>query len=104
MSLVDRGECCIHHSMLKTYGVSELSSGSDDVVKQIKKCNLIEGIDFLLRRLAEQSETSRGRPLPRSLNNIMHSYFLVIKLNIAYNTLYKPQKCPSNDASSNYGS
>jgi hypothetical protein len=49
ISLVDKDECCIHHSMLKTYGVSELSSGSDDVLKQIKKCKLVEGKGYLLR-------------------------------------------------------
>lgn len=46
--------------MLKKYGISELSNGSNDVKKQIKNSNLIEDVDYLVCRLADQSDTSRG--------------------------------------------
>ena len=52
-------EFVVHHSKLKDYGVMT-SDQSSDVGKKLKTLQLIEGEDYLLRDVSEQSETSRG--------------------------------------------
>ena len=52
-------EFVVHHSKLKDYGVMT-STESYDVKAKMKSLKLVEGEDYLLRDISEQSETSRG--------------------------------------------
>ena len=53
IELVDIDNCCIHHSMLKKYGVSNLTGGSSDVKRLMNQNSFINKKDFKLSELAE---------------------------------------------------
>ena len=51
IELVDIDNCCIHHSMLKKYGVSNLTGGSSDVKRLMNQNGFINKKDYLLSEL-----------------------------------------------------
>jgi len=56
IELVNKNECCIHHSMLQKYGIVKLKSGTTDVGELMKQYNFKLGIDFNLRQVPEVRE------------------------------------------------
>ena len=52
-------EFYVHHSKLVEYGIMT-STQSSDVTKKLNSLDLVKDVDYLLRDISEQSETSRG--------------------------------------------
>ena len=54
IKLVDTDTCCIHHSMLKKYEVSNLTAGSSHVIRLMQQNGFINKKDYLLTKVGEQ--------------------------------------------------
>ena len=52
IDLVDKDNCCIDHELLMKYGITTLSSGSNDVKKIIERNDGQETVDYELSQLA----------------------------------------------------
>ena len=48
IELVDKDICCIPHTFLKRYGVTQLTAGSCDVKKILNNNNGVEKIDYMV--------------------------------------------------------
>ena len=83
IKLVDSDTCCIHHSMLQKYGVSNLTAGSSHVIRLMKQNGFINNKDYKLTKLGEFNfNGGRGNK-----KNII--YIRLQKLIF----LYKPKLC-----------
>ena len=54
IQLVNKDECCIHHSMLQKYGIFSLKYGTSNINRIINQNNFIKDEDYLLCNVAEQ--------------------------------------------------
>ena len=61
IELVSKDECCIHHKMLETYGISNLKGGSKDIKRILDQNEFIENEDFKLSNAAEFKNSNGGR-------------------------------------------
>ena len=60
LELVDKqDEFCVNHEKLQEYGVINTAK-SNDILRALEQYDFIENIDFQVRNVAQQSETSRG--------------------------------------------
>ena len=55
IKLVESDTCCIHHSMLKKYEVSNLTAGSSHVIRLMKQNGFINKKDYRLTKLGESA-------------------------------------------------
>jgi phage anti-repressor protein len=55
IELVNKDECCIHHSMLQKYGILSLNKGTTHVKDMITQYNFIENDDFRLSKVRESA-------------------------------------------------
>ena len=54
IELVYKDTCCIHHSMLQDYGISNLTSGTKEVKRLMEQYSFIIDKDYLIGNVAEQ--------------------------------------------------
>ena len=52
IDMVDKDECCISHDLLVKYGVTNISSGTNDIKKIIERNEGREDHDYKVRQLA----------------------------------------------------
>jgi hypothetical protein len=94
IQLVNKDECCIHHSILQKYGISKLKGGTSHVRDMLNQYNFVENKDYELtnvRELRPQGGTSNKKEyylhprafkkcLMRSKNtNIYADYYLLLE-------------------------
>ena len=99
IELVYKDTCCIHHSMLKKYGVSNLTGGSSEVNVIMKQYGFIIDKDYQLRNVPElriQGGTSIKNNYylhpdtfkiccQRAKNTLVYSkYFVLLEKGMAY--------------------
>ena len=53
IKLVDSDTCCIHHSMLQKYGISNLTAGSSHVIRIMKQYDFIIDKDYKCVKLSK---------------------------------------------------
>ena len=97
IELVDKDTCCIHHSMLKKYKVSNLTGGSSEVIVIMEQYGFINGKDYKLRNVPEFNG-GRGNKkeyylhpdtfkicCQRAKNTLVYAkYFLLLEKSIKY--------------------
>ena len=68
IELISKNECCIHHNMLKKYGILKLNKGTNDVKVILKQNNFIENEDYQIRKVPELR--------PQGGSSIKYEYYL----------------------------
>ena len=81
IELVSKNECCIHHNMLKKYGILTLNGTTNNIKKLLEQYDLEENKDFQL-----QTQTSHNGGRGHKINYYLHPRALEICLMRAKNT------------------
>ena len=63
IELVSKDTCCIHHSMLKKYGISNLTGGSSDVNRLMKQYGFIIDKDYICDNIVSPSNGGRNHKM-----------------------------------------
>jgi len=58
--IAKKNEFCVDHIKLQEYKVINTNNKSSDILRALNQFNLEENVDYLLRNVAQQSESSRG--------------------------------------------
>jgi hypothetical protein len=71
IELVSKKECCIHHNMLKKYGISSLKGTTNDIKKMLEQNKFKENKDYQLRNVSQLR--------PQGGSSIKNEYYLYPK-------------------------
>lgn len=81
-TIIKNKDMCVPQDMLKKYNVlgsKDLDTiRSADVSRMLKQYNLIEGRDYLLRNVAQQSSTSRGTKYTKQYTLTPKAFFICL--------------------------
>ena len=55
IELVNTDDCCIHHNMLKKYGISTLNGTTNDIKKILSQYDFVENTDYRLRQVSQSN-------------------------------------------------
>jgi hypothetical protein len=83
IELINKDDFCIHHEMLKKYGILTLSSSTNDIKRLLEQYDLEENIDFQLQK---QTQLSHNGGCTHKINYYLHPRAFEICLMRAKNT------------------